>query len=84
MCAEIATYRVQICESFTLDQAAAITDYLSQLGISHLYSSAVLQAAKGSTHGYDVLDHTRVNHELGGEGAFERLPVALLCKGSSA
>lgn len=48
MCAEIATYRVQMCESFTLDQAAAIADYLSQLGISHLYSSPVLQAAKAA------------------------------------
>ena len=69
---ELATYRVQLCSSFTLDHAAAIAEYLAQLGISHLYSSPVLQAVKGSTHGYDVLDHSRVNRELGGEAGFER------------
>jgi (1->4)-alpha-D-glucan 1-alpha-D-glucosylmutase len=74
---EIATYRLQMCSSFTLDDAAAIAEYLAQLGISHLYSSPVLQAMKGSTHGYDVLDHSRVNRELGGEAAFERLSGVL-------
>jgi len=75
--AEIATYRLQMHCGFTLDHAAAITGYLAQLGISHLYSSPILQAVKGSTHGYDVLDHSRVNGELGGEAAFERLSAAL-------
>jgi len=74
---EVATYRLQMRSSFTLDDAAAIAEYLAQLGISHLYSSPVLQAMKGSTHGYDVLDHSRVNRELGGEAAFERLSGAL-------
>ncbi len=81
MCAEIATYRVQMRESFTLDDAAAVLDYLAQLGVSHLYSSPILQAGKGSSHGYDVLDHTRVNSELGGEEAFERLSKALVQQG---
>lgn len=74
---EVATYRLQLYNGFTLDDAAAIADYLAQLGISHLYSSPVLQAGKGSTHGYDVLDHGRVSEELGGEAAFERLAAAL-------
>ena len=74
---EVATYRVQLYAKFTLDDAAAIADYVAQLGISHLYSSPVLQARKGSTHGSDVLDHSRVNEELGGEAAFERLSTAL-------
>ena len=47
-------------------------DYLHALGISHVYSSPYLQAAKGSTHGYDVVDHSRVNEELGGAAAHER------------
>jgi (1->4)-alpha-D-glucan 1-alpha-D-glucosylmutase len=81
MCAEIATYRVQMRDRFTLDDAAAILDYLAQLGISHLYSSPILQAGKGSTHGYDVLDYTQVNSELGGEAAFERLSNALATQG---
>ena len=69
---EVATYRLQLYNGFTLDDAAAIADYLAQLGISHLYSSPVLQAGKGSTHGYDVLDHGRVSEELGGEAASHR------------
>ncbi len=74
---EVATYRIQVHSGFTLDEAASIILYLSELGISHLYSSPILQATKGSTHGYDVLDHTRVNTELGGEAAFRRLSETL-------
>ena len=74
---EIATYRMQMHRGFTLDDAAATAEYLAQLGVSHLYSSPVLQAVKGSTHGYDVLDHSRVNVELGGEAAFKHLSEAL-------
>ena len=77
MPAELATYRLQMCCGFTLDDAAAIAEYLAQLGISHLYSSPLLQAGKGSTHGYDVLDHSRINRELGGEAAFQRLREVL-------
>ncbi|MBK9307932.1 MAG: malto-oligosyltrehalose synthase [Nitrospira sp.] len=68
----LATYRLQMHAGFTLNDATAIVPYLRELGVSHCYSSPILQAAKGSTHGYDVLDHTRVNHELGGEEAFKR------------
>jgi (1->4)-alpha-D-glucan 1-alpha-D-glucosylmutase len=75
--AEIATYRLQMWGGFTLDDTTAIAEYLAQLGISHLYSSPLLQAVKGTTHGYDVLDHSHVNRELGGEAAFERLSGAL-------
>ena len=74
---EVATYRLQLYSEFTLDDAAAIAGYLSQLGISHLYSSPLLQAGKASTHGYDVLDHSWVSKELGGEAAFERVSTAL-------
>jgi len=81
MCAEVATYRVQLHARFTLDDAAAVLDYLAQLGISHLYSSPILQAGKESTHGYDVLDHSRVNSELGGGAAFDRLTKALAAQG---
>src|ERR1700728_3409566 len=48
-----ATYRVQLHAGFTFDDAAAITGYLAELGVSHLYCSPVLQAAAGSTAGYD-------------------------------
>jgi (1->4)-alpha-D-glucan 1-alpha-D-glucosylmutase len=63
----VATYRVQLQPQFGFEQAAAIADYLKSLGVSHLYASPYLQAAEGSTHGYDVVDPSRVNAELGGK-----------------
>jgi (1->4)-alpha-D-glucan 1-alpha-D-glucosylmutase len=72
-----AAYRVQLRPGFGLDQAAALAPYLEALGVSHLFTSSVLQAAPGSTHGYDVVDPTRVNAELGGEDAHARLGAAL-------
>jgi (1->4)-alpha-D-glucan 1-alpha-D-glucosylmutase len=68
-----ATYRVQLRSSFTFDDAAAIAGYLAALGVSHLYCSPVLQAAAGSTHGYDVVDPGQLNTELGGAPGYERL-----------
>jgi len=73
----LSTYRVQLRPEFGFDAAAAIAGYLADLGISHLYSSPYLQAARGSTHGYDVVDPTRVNEDLGGEEAHARLCAAL-------
>jgi (1->4)-alpha-D-glucan 1-alpha-D-glucosylmutase len=76
-----ATYRVQLHAGFTFDDAAAIVPYLADLGISHLYCSPYLQAVAGSTHGYDVVDHQRLNEELGGREAFDRLTAALRAHG---
>jgi (1->4)-alpha-D-glucan 1-alpha-D-glucosylmutase len=76
-----ATYRVQLHAGFTFDDAAAIAGYLAALGVSHLYTSPILQAAPGSTHGYDVVDHRRINAELGGEAGYERLLAALHAHG---
>jgi len=73
----LSTYRVQLRPEFGFDAAAAIADYLADLGVSHLYSSPYLQAAKGSAHGYDVTDPGRVNEELGGEEGHVRLCRAL-------
>ena len=73
----MATYRVQLQAGFDFDAAAAIAPYLAELGVSHLYLSPILQAAPGSTHGYDVVDPTRVNRELGGEDGYARLGDAL-------
>jgi (1->4)-alpha-D-glucan 1-alpha-D-glucosylmutase len=77
----LSTYRVQLRAEFDFDAAAAIADYLAELGISHLYCSPYLQAAAGSSHGYDVVDPTRVNEELGGEAGHERLCQALAANG---
>src|SRR6202022_1629974 len=73
----IATYRVQLTANFDFDAAASIVPYLKALGITHLYTSPFMKARKGSTHGYDIVDHTQLNPELGGEAGFERLSDAL-------
>lgn len=67
-----STYRIQLHAGFTFDDAARIAGYLQQLGISHVYCSPYLQAAPGSMHGYNVVDHERVNTELGGEEGLAR------------
>src|SRR5580692_8161136 len=67
-----STYRLQLNAGFTFKDAASIAKYLKELGISHLYCSPYLQAAPGSMHGYDVVDHERVNDELGGEDGLRR------------
>src|SRR4030081_332427 len=73
----IATYRLQLTAKFDFDAAASIVPYLKALGITHLYASPFMKARKGSTHGYDIVDHTRINPELGGDAGFERLSLAL-------
>lgn len=76
-----ATLRLQFHRDFTLDDATALVDYFAELGISHLYASPLLTARPGSMHGYDVIDPTRINPELGGEPALRRLVDALRAKG---
>jgi len=73
----IATYRLQLTADFNFEKAAEIVPYLKALGISHLYASPFMMARKGSSHGYDVVDHTRLNPELGGEAGFSLLSDAL-------
>ncbi|MBN2192316.1 MAG: malto-oligosyltrehalose synthase [Polyangiaceae bacterium] len=72
-----ATYRLQLRPGFGFDHAAALCDFLADLGVSHAYFSPYLQAAPGSTHGYDVIDYSRVNDELGGAEGHARLTAAL-------
>ena len=72
-----ATYRVQLHPGFTFDDAADLAEYFAELGISHLYCSPYLQATPGSTHGYDVVDHRRINQDLGGAAGHARLHSAL-------
>ncbi|ACF02664.1 malto-oligosyltrehalose synthase [Rhodopseudomonas palustris TIE-1] len=72
-----ATYRLQLTADFGFDAATAIVPYLKRLGISHVYASPFMKARKGSTHGYDIVDHTKLNPELGGEEGFARLSAAL-------
>jgi (1->4)-alpha-D-glucan 1-alpha-D-glucosylmutase len=73
----LATYRIQLHQDFTFDDASAVAEYLRSLGVSHVYCSPYLQAAPGSRHGYDVVDHHHVNAELGGEDAHARFSQRL-------
>jgi (1->4)-alpha-D-glucan 1-alpha-D-glucosylmutase len=77
MTAPRATLRLQFHKNFTFADAARLVPYFSALGISHVYASPILTARPGSMHGYDVLDPTRVNPELGGDAGLRELVTAL-------
>jgi (1->4)-alpha-D-glucan 1-alpha-D-glucosylmutase len=71
-----STYRVQLHPGFTFADAQALVPQLRDLGISHLYLSPSLEAVPGSTHGYDVIDPTRIREVLGGEAGLRELADA--------
>jgi (1->4)-alpha-D-glucan 1-alpha-D-glucosylmutase len=76
-----ATYRLQFHKDFTFADATVLVPYLDRLGISHVYASPVSTARPGSMHGYDVIDHTRINPELGGKAGLRSLVAALRARG---
>lgn len=71
-----ATYRLQLQPDFPFSAAEKAVPYLAALGVSHLHLSPVLEAVPGSPHGYDVVDHSRVRAELGGEEGLRSLASA--------
>src|ERR1051325_2334573 len=72
-----ATYRLQFHKGFTFRDAEALVPYLARLGISHVYASPLMEARPGSTHGYDIVNHTRLNPEIGTDDEFDALVAAL-------
>lgn len=76
-----STMRMQFHKDFPFERAIPLAPYLKALGISHLYSSPILTARAGSNHGYDVIDPTTVNPELGGEDGFRALVAELRAHG---
>jgi len=72
-----ATYRLQLHHEFTLRDATRIVPYLARLGVSHVYTSPLLKARAGSMHGYDVVDHTLLNPELGTPEDFDKFVATL-------
>jgi (1->4)-alpha-D-glucan 1-alpha-D-glucosylmutase len=76
-----ATLRLQLSPTFGFEAATAIVPTLAALGVSHVYLSPILMARPGSDHGYDIIDHGRLNPELGGEEGFQRFSDALLIEG---
>ncbi|MFI1580606.1 malto-oligosyltrehalose synthase [Embleya sp. NPDC020630] len=75
------TYRLQLQPAFGFAEAAAVVPRLDSLGVSHLHLSPILQAVPGSTHGYDVVDHSRVSADLGGEDGLRELATAAAAHG---
>jgi (1->4)-alpha-D-glucan 1-alpha-D-glucosylmutase len=76
-----ATYRLQFHRGFTFRDATALVPYLAGLGISHIYASPIMEARPGSTHGYDIVDHNRLNPEIGTEADFRALVDVLHAHG---
>lgn len=68
-----STYRIQFHAGFPFEAAKQIVAYLADLGISDLYASPIFKARAGSTHGYDIVDPTLLNPELGSQEEFELL-----------
>ena len=80
-CFPESTYRVQFHARFRFRDALQIVPYLNDLGITHLYTSPLLQARPGSMHGYDITNHQALNPELGTEADYEELCQALQSHG---
>lgn len=72
-----STYRLQLRTEFDFDKASSVALYLNELGLSHVYLSPCLQAARGSSSGYDVTDFKAISKDLGGPAAHERLCLEL-------
>jgi (1->4)-alpha-D-glucan 1-alpha-D-glucosylmutase len=76
-----ATYRLQFNNDFTFQKATEIVPYLYDLGISHVYSSPYFQARAESTHGYDIVDHSRLNDGIGTREEFDEFVRTLHAHG---
>src|SRR5438477_3957975 len=70
-CLPEATYRLQLHQGFTFRDAGALTDYFHDLGVTHCYASPFLQSRPGSAHGYDIINHQRLNPEIGTAAEYE-------------
>ncbi|OCW60988.1 malto-oligosyltrehalose synthase [Trueperella bernardiae] len=73
----VTSYRIQVSPDFDFAAVEAIVPYLASLGITDVFFSPILQAAPGSMHGYDVVDHERISADLGGIEAFRSVSRAI-------
>jgi (1->4)-alpha-D-glucan 1-alpha-D-glucosylmutase len=76
-----ATYRIQFNKDFTFLQALEIVPYLAKLGVSHIYASPFFRARPGSMHGYDIIEHSEFNPEIGTAEDFNELIATLRAHG---
>jgi len=77
----VATYRIQFHKEFTFEDFERVLSYLKRLGITTIYASPVLQAAPGSTHGYDGINPHRINPEIGNEEQLRNIHAKLQYEG---
>ncbi len=73
----VSTYRVQLNGDLRFADVQALVPYFHRLGITDLYTSPFLKARRGSRHGYDIIDHTSVNPEIGSDEDLAALTAAL-------
>jgi (1->4)-alpha-D-glucan 1-alpha-D-glucosylmutase len=73
----VSTYRLQFNRAFTFRDATRNISYLNDLGITDIYASPYFAAKPGSMHGYDIVDHTRLNPEIGNEEEYNALIAEL-------
>jgi (1->4)-alpha-D-glucan 1-alpha-D-glucosylmutase len=76
-----ATYRLQLNSEFGFAAAARLAPYLRSLGVTHVYTSPILKARPGSTHGYDIVAHDALNPELGDAAQFHAMVAAFSAAG---
>jgi (1->4)-alpha-D-glucan 1-alpha-D-glucosylmutase len=77
----VSTYRLQFRREFGFRQAEELVPYLDALGISDCYSSPHFMANPGSTHGYDICNHSALNPELGSDDEYRAFCGALRARG---
>jgi glycogen operon protein len=77
----VSTYRLQFNRQFRFADGCDLIPYLENLGITDCYSSPVLKATPGSSHGYDICDHSRLNPELGSDAEYAAFCAALNARG---
>lgn len=68
-----SSYRLQLSGHLRFDEVRDLVGYFSDLGIGAVYLSPFFRAAKGSTHGYDVVDPRQLDPSLGSEEDFGSL-----------
>lgn len=77
----VATYRLQLNRHVPFKAATRILPYLRAMGITDCYTSPYLKAVPGSLHGYDVVDPTKLNPEIGSEEDYQEFIGTLQAHG---
>ena len=75
------TYRLQFNRWFTFVQAREIVPYLHAIGVSDVYASPYFQARPDSLHGYDIVDHNKLNKAIGSRADYDAWIAQLQANG---